>query len=94
MDERESNVEKLAGMAVTAGNLYITFWKWVIRFMVVLVGLAAIGIWRANTHSPEVQHGIDCKEAYFRRRGMPNPSDWNSPIPGCDLSLRYYQPTD
>ncbi|KQO91204.1 hypothetical protein ASF33_17850 [Methylobacterium sp. Leaf92] len=92
MDDPDSNVEKLAGLALGVGRLYIGFWKWLLRIMVVVFGLIALGIWLDNVRSPEDQHGIDCKRAYLYRQGMPDPSDWNSPIPGCDLSLRYYQP--
>ena len=88
MDERNSNVEKLAGTALGAGRLYIAFWKWLFSIMLVALGLIAVVNWTDNTRSPDEQHRIDCKRAYLYRQGMPDPSDWNSPIPGCDLGLR------
>jgi len=88
MDERNSNVETLAGMALGAGRLYIGLWKWLIRIIVVVFGLITVGIWVDKTQNPDEQHRIDCKRAYLYRQGMPEPKDWNSPIPGCDLSLR------
>lgn len=92
MDDRDTGVEKLAALALGVGRFYLGFWKWLLRIMVVVFGLIALGICLNNVRSPEDQHGIDCKRAYLYRQGMPDPSDWNSSIPGCDLSLRYYQP--
>ncbi len=91
MDDRDSNVEKLAGLTLTTGRLYLRFWKWLLRILIAAFGLIAVGVWLDNARPPEDQHGIDCRRAYLERRGMPDPRDWNSPIPGCDLSLRYYQ---
>ena len=88
MDERDSNVEKLAGVALGVSRFYIGFGKWLFRILLVVFGLIALGVWADNTRSPDKQQRIDCKRAYLRREGMPNPRDWNSPIPGCDLSLR------
>lgn len=88
MDERDSNVEKLAGMALGASRLYMDFWRWLFRIMLVVFGLIAVGIWADNARNPDEQHRIECKRKYLYREGMPNPRDWNSPIPGCDLSLR------
>lgn len=92
MDDRDSNAEKLAGLALGVGRFYTSFWKWLLRIMVVIFGLIALGIWLDNARTPENQHGIDCKRAYLCRQGMPDPSDWNSPTPRLHLGLRYYQP--
>lgn len=88
MDERDSNVEKLAGLALGVSRFYIGFGKWLFRIMIVVFALIAIGIWADKTGNSDEQHRIECKRKYLYRQGMPDPKDWNSPIPGCDLSLR------
>ena len=45
MDERDGNVEKLAGMALGAGRFYIGFGKWLMGIMIVVFSLIAGAIW-------------------------------------------------
>jgi len=60
MNERDSSVEKLAGMALGAGRLYISFCKWLWLIMIVVFCLIAVAIWAGKTRSPEKQHGLNC----------------------------------
>lgn len=89
MIERASNVEKPVGTALGVSRFYIGFWKWLFRIMLVVFGLIGVGIWLGKTSGPDEQHRVERKRKYPYRQGMPDPTDWNSPIPGCDLSLRY-----
>ena len=72
MDDRDSNVEILAGVALGAGRLYVGFWKWLLRIMIVVFGLIAVAIWADKTRDPgraashRLQAGLDLSLRYYQ----------------------------